>query len=113
MTVDTPGSPAGERGQVKAGVADGGQLDVLVAGLVDGVEAEEREEHVGADPFGAGAVGHDRPGVDPLERSFGDDDRDLLDGVAHEAAALQMQPRGLGIPAILAAVLAGPFGNSW
>src|ERR1022692_1685643 len=24
-----------------------------------------------------------------------------------------MQPRGLGIPAILAAVLAGPLGNSW
>ena len=25
----------------------------------------------------------------------------------------QMQPRGLGMPAILAAILAGPFGNSW
>ena len=25
----------------------------------------------------------------------------------------QMQPRGLGMPAIFAAVLAGPLGNSW
>ena len=25
----------------------------------------------------------------------------------------QMQPRGLGMPAILAAILAGPLGKSW
>ena len=25
----------------------------------------------------------------------------------------QMQPRGLGMPAILAAIFAGPLGNSW
>jgi len=31
---------------VQAGVADRGELDVLVPGLVDGIEAEEREEEV-------------------------------------------------------------------
>ena len=89
---------------------------MLVAGLVDGVEAEEGEEQVGFDAFGAGAVGHDQPGIDPVEGSLGDDDRDLLDGVGHggrPARACQMQPRGLGMPAILAAIFAGPLGNSW
>ena len=37
--------------------------------------------------------------------------------VGHVAALLsraaQMQPRGLGMPAIFAATFAGPLGNSW
>jgi hypothetical protein len=48
------GQAAGQGGQVKAGVADSGQLDVLVALLVDGVEAEEGEEQVGLDALGPG-----------------------------------------------------------
>ena len=74
---------AGQRAEqgrhVHAGVADGGDLDLLVAVLADRVEAEEGEEEVGLDPFHAGAVGHDQAGVDALERALGDDDRDLLD----------------------------------
>jgi hypothetical protein len=38
------GQAAGPGGQVQAGVADGGELDVLVPGLVDGVEPEKGEE---------------------------------------------------------------------
>ena len=101
---------------MQAGVADGGDLDVLVALLVDGVEPEEREEQVGLDALGAGAVGHDQAGVDPVEGSLGDDDRDLLDRssvMVVLACPSQMQPRGLGMPAILAAIFAGPLGNSW
>jgi hypothetical protein len=41
---------------VQAGVADGGELDVLVPGLVDGVEPEKGEEQVRLDALGAGAV---------------------------------------------------------
>ena len=54
------GEAADEGGHVHAGVADGGDLDVLDALGVDGVEAEEGEEQVGLDAFGAGAVGHDQ-----------------------------------------------------
>jgi len=35
----------------------------------------------------------------------------LTDPVVRDGC--QMQPRGFGMPAILAASLAGPFGNSW
>ena len=49
-------------GDVQAGVADGGQLDVLVAGLVDGVEAEEREEQVGLDALGRAPLAMISPG---------------------------------------------------
>ena len=62
-----------------AGVADGRDLDLLVAVLADRVEAEEGEEEVGLDALHAGAVGHDQAGVDAFERALGDDDRDLLD----------------------------------
>src|ERR1017187_3128390 len=54
---------------VQAGVADCGDLDVLVAFPVDGVEAEEGEEQVGLDAFGPSAVGHDQCRVDALQRS--------------------------------------------
>ena len=54
------GKAADQGGHVHAGVADGGDLDVLDALGVDGVEAEEREEQVGLDALGAGAVGHDQ-----------------------------------------------------
>jgi hypothetical protein len=64
---------------VHAGVADGGDLDLLVPVLADCVEAEEGEEEVGFDAFHAGAVGHDQGGVNALEGAFGDDDRDLFD----------------------------------
>ena len=121
MTEDTPGSAAGPGGQVQAGVADGGELDVLVPGLVDGVQAEEGEEEVRLDALGAGAVGHDQCRVDALQGTLGHDDGDLVDPagatgrvVSHHAPSclVQMQPRGLGMPAIFAASLAGPFGKS-
>ena len=78
-SAEKPGMRADPGGQVHAGVADGCDLDLLVAVLADRVEAEEGEEEVGLDPFHAGAVGHDQAGVDPLERALGDHDRDLLD----------------------------------
>ena len=99
--------------EMKTGISDRRQLDVLVPGLVDGVETEEGEEQVGLDPFGPGSIGHDQSRVDPFEGSLGDDDRNLLDGVTHVSLLSQMQPRGLGMPAILAAVFAGPLGKSW
>ena len=73
------GQGAEQGRQVHAGVADGGDLDLLVAALPDRVEAEEGEEDVGVDAFHPGAVGHDQAGIDPLERAFGNHDRDLLD----------------------------------
>src|SRR5436309_1905455 len=78
----------------------------------------KREEQVGFDALRPGPVGHDQPGVDAVERSLGDDDGHLLDGrnalegLVH-VCSCQMQPRGLGMPAILAATFAGPLGNSW
>jgi hypothetical protein len=75
------GNRADQRRQVHARVADGGDLDLLVAVLADRIEPEEREEEVGLDPFHAGPVGHDQAGIDPLERALGDHDRDLLDGL--------------------------------
>ena len=64
---------------MQAGVADRGELDVLVPGLVDGIQAEEREEEVRFDALGAGAVGHDQRRVDALKRAPGHDDGDFLD----------------------------------
>ncbi len=97
-----------------ARVPDGRDLDVVDPFAVDRVESEEREEEVCFDAFGSRAVRHDQPGVDPFERSLRNDDRHFLDAVvAHGFVVFQMQPRGLGIPAIFAASFAGPFGNSW
>src|SRR6478736_13263 len=75
--------PAHPRCQVQAGLADRGHLHVIVARPVDRVEPEEREEEIRLDALHAGAVGHDQPGIDALERSARDDDGDLVDGVAH------------------------------
>ena len=81
------GESAGPRREVQARVADGRDLDVLVLGLVDRVQAEEREEHVRLDALHARAVGHDQPRVDALERALRDDDRDLLDRRALRASS--------------------------
>ena len=62
-----PGQAADDGGQVQAGVADGGDLDVLVPPLRDGVQTEEGEEQVGLDAFGPGPVGHDEGRIDSLE----------------------------------------------
>jgi hypothetical protein len=75
---------------VQSGIPDCRDLDVLMARLVNGVEAEEREEQVGGDAFGASTVCHDQTGVDPVQRPFGDDDRYLVDLRGHEL-------RGLGV----------------
>jgi hypothetical protein len=64
---------------VEAGVADGRHLDLGVAVFADRVEPEEGEEEVGLDPIHARAVGHDQAGVNALQRSLRDDDRDFLD----------------------------------
>ena len=65
--------------QVQPGVPDGGDLDVIVLGLVDRIQAEEGEEQVRVDALHAGAVGHDQAGVDAFQGALGDDDRDLFD----------------------------------
>src|ERR1039457_4448509 len=75
---------------MEAGVADRRHLYVLVLGLVDRVQSKEREEDIGLDALHAGPVGHDQPRVDPLEGALGDDDGDLLDGVAHLCLDLWM-----------------------
>ena len=80
------GQAAEPGGEVHAGVADGGGLDVVVALAADGVHAEEGEEEVGLDALHARSVGHDQPGVDAFQRALGDDDRDLFDLVAHGAS---------------------------
>src|SRR5207244_2420613 len=66
-----PCGEAGEAGEgaeqgweVQAGVADGGDLDLLDAVCADRVEAEEGEEEVCLDAFHAGAIGHDETWVD-------------------------------------------------
>src|ERR1019366_10032833 len=124
-----------QRCQMQSGIADGRDLDVLVARLVDGVEAEEGEEEIGVDTFSACAVRHDESGVDTVQRTLRDDDRHLVDGCGHIGGGLsswfqsccghrrvslqdsdvriQMHPRGLGMPATRAATFAGPFGKSW
>ena len=106
-------------GQVQARVADGRDLDVLVPLLAHGVQAEEGEEEIRLDALRAGPVGHDEGRVDALQGPLRHDDRDLGDAAVHDGLLCltsgrgQMQPRGLGMPAILAATLAGPLGNSW
>ncbi|HET6812087.1 MAG TPA: hypothetical protein VFH50_13865 [Acidimicrobiales bacterium] len=70
-------------GEVEARIAHRRQLDVLVAAPVDGVHPEEGEEQVGFDPLRPCSVGHDQPGIDPVQGALGDDYRDLFDGVRH------------------------------
>src|SRR5205085_2321100 len=79
--------------QVQPGVADGGELDVLVVLAADGVEAEEGEEQVRLDALGPRAVGEDEGRVDALEGALRHDDGDLLDLVVHGAATSSLSIR--------------------
>ena len=54
-SAEKPGISRADPGrEMHAGVADGGDLDLLVAVLADRVEAEEGEEEVGLDPLPCG-----------------------------------------------------------
>ena len=66
-------------GHAHGGVADGGDLDLVLVFLQHRVEAEEGEEEVGLDALHTGAVGHDEAGIDAIERAAGDDDGDFFD----------------------------------
>ena len=61
------GQTTGHCDQVQPGVADGGHFDVVDRGAMHDVEAEEGEEQVDLDPFGAGTVRHDQCRIDTFQ----------------------------------------------
>ena len=87
------GSRRARSRRCRPGIADGRELDVLVALLVDHVEAEEREEQVRLDALGARAVRHDQARVHAFERALADDDRHLLDRCVAHALVLPSRRR--------------------
>ena len=67
MTDDTPGSPPAMVARCSPGLPTVATLMWSWRSPVDDVEAEEREEEIGLDALGAGAVGHDQRRVDTFE----------------------------------------------
>jgi hypothetical protein len=70
-------------GHAHCRIPDRGDFDAAHVFLQHGVETEKGEEDVRLDAFHAGAVAHDEPGINPVQRSLRDDDGNFFDFVGH------------------------------